>query len=114
MYFLPRKKEVNSLTKKKTGLYRPARYKKYAAIVTFNSLTDAGHAAKCLIAEFNAAQTRAKMRRVKAVTVQAANRANTNAKNHTYTPETRKRMSAIALVYEKAYKRMVLPIQSKS
>ena len=93
----------------KGGLFKPARWKKYAEIVTFENPSAARGAAKELLREFRSAKTRAKKLRVKKVAIYAANRARASAKRKNLSSRERKELREIARIYEQAAKKMKLP-----
>lgn len=104
-----RKKGSVFRTKEQT-LFRPAKHKYLADIVSLKNPLEAEHSAQQLILDFDMAKTRAKKVRVKRATVQARNRAYVaHHDRKDLSPAEKKEMLEVSLIYERAYKRMILP-----
>ena len=86
---------------KKRGLFKPARHKDLARIVTFRSVTEAQQATKKLRIMFKKAGCERKLTILKA-TQYAANRAKAGAKNPKFRPETKRKWRKISKIYEDA------------
>ena len=82
------------------GLFKPAKHKDLAEIVTFESVTKAKDAAEELEELFEKARTRKRRLTILRAAQYAANRARAAAKNPKFKPSTKKRLRKIAEVYE--------------
>ncbi len=94
--------------RKKSMFYKPARHKKLAEIVDFESPTGARRAVKRLKDLFRHAKSRKEKRIIKQATVLAANRARAAAKRKHLSPKERKQYREEAEIYTDAYKGMEL------
>jgi len=95
--------------RKKGSLFGRSRYRKYSRIVEMDDIGSARESARKLLQEFRSAKTRAKMRRVKRVTVLAANRAEAAAKRENLSRRERRELLRIAEIFRRAADRMRLP-----
>ena len=84
------------------GLFKPARHKDLARIVTFESVSDARKAAKKLKQMFKNAKSCERKLTIYRATQYAANRARAGAKNPKFSPQTKKKWREVAEVYEAA------------
>lgn len=94
--------------RKRRSMFGPPRYRKYSSMVDLTSYGDAQESSKKLTKEFNLARTRAKRRRIKRVTVLAANRADVMAGNKRLKSTTRQEKARVARVYRETADRMEL------
>jgi hypothetical protein len=94
-------------------MFGPAKHKKYADIVTFQSPSAADKAAVQLHSEFHEAETRSKQVRVKRVTVLAANRAEASLGRTDLKPATRTRMRKVSKEYRDVAASMPIPPKKK-
>ena len=96
------------MRRKSRGMFRPAKHRKLAKIVTFETVKGAKKAAQRLLRMFNKARTRKQKVLIKRATVLAANRAKVSARRRNLRPRTKKRLKHIAEIYRKASKKMEL------
>lgn len=92
---------------KKRRMYGEARFKTLSDIVKIDTVENADHAAKELLAHFNKLQVRAAKVRAKRAAVLAANRAMVVAKN-TKNPKMRSDKLKIAKMYREIAEKMKL------
>jgi len=83
-------------------------YVTYAEVISLRSPEEARFASKWLLNEFRTAETRAKKRRVKKVTVLASNRAFAMAEKGDLSDKEKVELKQIGNIYKRAYKQMRL------
>ena len=91
----------------KGGLFKPAKHKDLARIVTFESVSAARRAAEKLKKMFEEAESRERKLTILRATQYAANRAKAGAKNPKFSLTTRRKWLEIAKVYEDAAEWMI-------
>jgi len=91
----------------KTMFFEPT-HVTYAEVISLRSPEEARFASKWLLNEFKTAETRAKKRRVKKVTVLASNRAFAMAKKGDLSGKEKVELKKIGDIYKRTYKRMRL------
>ena len=84
------------------GLFKPAKHKDIAEIVTYESISKARKAASQLKKMFQRARTRKRKLTILQATQYAANRARAGAKNPKFTPATKRKWREISKIYENA------------
>jgi len=82
-------------------MFREARYKKYANIVSFETIKKANKSVKKLEKEFNSSKTWYKCIRIERVVVFASNRALASSKRKNLKPETMEELIKISKIYKK-------------
>jgi len=91
------------------SLFFPAKHKKYADIVTFDTRYAAEDATNELLREFRSAKTRSKKVRILRVTVAAANRAEASSSRKDIDPDVAYKLKRISSLYRAASKNMLIP-----
>jgi len=100
--------------KRKWGLFKKPRWKKYSKIVKMDTPENARKSVKKLLAEFRKAKTREKKVRILRVTQYAANRARVIAtKKKRLSAKERREFRTIAKIYERASEKMEKSLKNK-
>jgi hypothetical protein len=97
---------VRHRSRRKRGLFGPARHRDLEKAVHAESIADAERSAKELARKYNAAKTHDKKLRIKRATIQEANRLGVMANNPRISPEVRKNLREREEVFRRAAEKM--------
>jgi len=90
------------------SLFRPAKSKKLAKIVSIRSPSEAKKSAKKLLSLFRKAERRDTKVKIKRATICASNRAKVLSQSRRLSEKERREMKTVSNIYKRAYQRMRL------